>query len=206
MDIIENFNWRYATKRMNGEQVAEEKISTILESIRLAPSSLGLQPYKVLVIKDKDLKERIKEVSYNQPQITESAYLLVFAVWKDEYEEKTEDYIQLIAKTRNQSLDSLQDYKSRILGLFSTIDKVSWASRQVYIALGFGLTTCAMLNIDSTPMEGFMNDELDKLLELDKHGLKSVVMMAIGNRDEANDYLTGQRKVRRSDEDFFIRL
>ncbi|MFZ4741822.1 MAG: NAD(P)H-dependent oxidoreductase [Bacteroidales bacterium] len=206
MDIIENFNWRYATKRMNGEQVAEEKISTILESIRLAPSSLGLQPYKVLVIKDKDLKERIKEVSYNQPQITESAYLLVFAVWKDEYEEKTEDYIQLIAKTRNQSLDSLQDYKSRILGLFSTIDKVSWASRQVYIALGFGLTTCAMLNIDSTPMEGFKNDELDKLLELDKHGLKSVVMMAIGNRDEANDYLTGQRKVRRSDEDFFIRL
>lgn len=206
MDIIENFNWRYATKRMNGEQVAEEKISTILESIRLAPSSLGLQPYKVLVIKDKDLRERIKEVSYNQPQITESAYLLVFAVWKDEYEEKTEDYIQLIAKTRNQSLDSLQDYKSRILGLFSTIDKVSWASRQVYIALGFGLTTCAMLNIDSTPMEGFINDELDKLLELDKHGLKSVVMMAIGNRDEANDYLTGQRKVRRSDEDFFIRL
>jgi nitroreductase len=206
MDIIENFNWRYATKRMNGEQVAEEKISTILESIRLAPSSLGLQPYKVLVIKDKDLRERIKEVSYNQPQITESAYLLVFAVWKDEYEEKTEDYIQLIAKTRNQSLDSLQDYKSRILGLFSTIDKVSWASRQVYIALGFGLTTCAMLKIDSTPMEGFINDELDKLLELDKHGLKSVVMMAIGNRDEANDYLTGQRKVRRSDEDFFIRL
>jgi len=206
MDIIENFNWRYATKRMNGEQVAEEKISTILESIRLAPSSLGLQPYKVLVIKDKDLRERIKEVSYNQPQITESAYLLVFAVWKDGYEEKTEDYIQLIAKTRNQSLDSLQDYKSRILGLFSTIDKVSWASRQVYIALGFGLTTCAMLKIDSTPMEGFINDELDKLLELDKHGLKSVVMMAIGNRDEANDYLTGQRKVRRSDEDFFIRL
>ncbi|NVN96202.1 MAG: NAD(P)H-dependent oxidoreductase [Bacteroidetes bacterium] len=206
MNILENLNWRYATKRMNGEQVANEKINTILEAIRLAPSSMGLQPYKVLVVKDKAIREKIKEVSYNQPQITESAYLLVFAVWKDGYEEKTENFIQLIAKTRNQPLESLQDYKNRVLGFFSIVDKVSWASRQAYIALGFGLTTCAMLKVDSTPMEGFVNEDLDKLLELDKLGLKSVVMMAIGNRDETKDYLTALPKVRRAEKDLYIYL
>ena len=205
MNILENLNWRYATKRMNGEDVAMDKLNTILEAIRMAPTSMGLQPFKVLVIKDKLVREKMRAACYNQPQITQSACMLVFAVWKDGYEEKTQEFIQNIANTRNQTLESLEDYKNQILGFLSTsADKTAWAARQAYIALGFGLTTAAMLKVDTTPMEGFVPDELDKVLELDKLGLKSVVIMAIGNRDEANDYLVKLPKVRKANEDFFI--
>ncbi len=205
MNILENLNWRYATKRMNGEQVDEDKLNTILEAIRMAPTSMGLQPFKVLLIKDKSVREKMKAACYNQPQITQSACMLVFAVWKDGYEEKTQEFIQHIANTRNQTLESLEEYKNQILGFLSmSADKTAWAARQAYIALGFGLTTAAMLKVDTTPMEGFSPDELDKVLELDKLGLKSVVMMAIGNRDEANDYLVKLPKVRKSFKDFFV--
>jgi len=204
MNILENFNWRYATKRMNGEDIPMDKLNTILETIRIAPSSMGLQPFKVLIIKDKVLKEKMKAVCFNQPQISESACVLVFAVWKDAYEEKTEEFIQLIANTRKQTIESLSEYRNRILGFLPKVDKKAWASRQAYLALGFGLAACAMLKIDSTPMEGFMTNELDKLLELDKKGLESVVMLAIGNRDQSNDYLAKLPKVRRAEADFFI--
>ena len=204
MNLIENLNWRYATKRMNGEAISTDKINTLLEAIRLAPSSMGLQPFNVLVINDKAIKEKMKACCYNQPQITESACVLVFAIWKDGFEEKTEEFIRLIATTRNQSIDSLSDYRNRILGYIENADKQQWAARQAYIAFGFGLAACAMLKLDSTPMEGFVPAELDKVLELDKKGLKSVVMMAVGNRDEANDYLVNLPKVRRAAEDFFI--
>lgn len=206
MNIIENLNWRYATKRMNGEEISNEKSEIILEAIRLAPTSMGLQPFKVLVIKDKEIRERMKQACYNQPQITESAFILVFAVWKDNYEQKATDYIELIAKTRNQSIESIDGFKKNLLNAIKSNDPISWAARQAYIAFGFGLATAAMLKIDTTPMEGFMPDELDKVLELDKLGLKSVVIMAIGNRDEKNDYLVNLPKVRKSKEDFFIHL
>ncbi len=206
MNIIENLNWRYATKRMNGEEISNEKSEIILEAIRLAPTSMGLQPFKVLVIKDKEIRERMKQACYNQPQITESAFMLVFAVWKDNYEQKATDYIELIAKTRNQSIESIDGFKKNLLNAIKSNDPISWAARQAYIAFGFGLATAAMLKIDTTPMEGFMPDELDKVLELDKLGLKSVVIMAIGNRDEKNDYLVNLPKVRKSKEDFFIHL
>jgi nitroreductase len=191
---------------MNGEEISNEKSEIILEAIRLAPTSMGLQPFKVLVIKDKEIRERMKQACYNQPQITESAFILVFAVWKDNYEQKATDYIELIAKTRNQSIESIDGFKKNLLNAIKSNDPISWAARQAYIAFGFGLATAAMLKIDTTPMEGFMPDELDKVLELDKLGLKSVVIMAIGNRDEKNDYLVNLPKVRKSKEDFFIHL
>jgi nitroreductase len=191
---------------MNGEEISNEKSEIILEAIRLAPTSMGLQPFKVLVIKDKEIRERMKQACYNQPQITESAFMLVFAVWKDNYEQKATDYIELIAKTRNQSIESIDGFKKNLLNAIKSNDPISWAALQAYIAFGFGLATAAMLKIDTTPMEGFMPDELDKVLELDKLGLKSVVIMAIGNRDEKNDYLVNLPKVRKSKEDFFIHL
>jgi len=206
MNIIENLNWRYATKRMNGQEVDDNKVEIILEAIRLAPTSLGLQPFKVLVVKNKEIRRKMSEACYNQPQITESAYMLVFAVWKDKFEEKINEFINLIAETRNQSIESLDAYKSNILRAISSGDPVVWAARQAYIAFGFGLSAAAMLKVDTTPMEGFIPEELDKVLELDKLGLKSVVIMAIGNRDEKNDYLVDLPKVRKAKDDFFIHL
>ncbi len=206
MNILENLNWRYATKRMTGEGIDKDKTATILEAIRMAPSSLGLQPFKVLVIEDKEIREKMKSVCFNQPQITESAYVLVFAVYKDNYSKIADDYINLIAKTRNQSIESLIDYKNRISNYISGKDNTAWAARQAYIAFGFGLAVAAMLQVDTTPMEGFNPEELDKLLNLENKNLKSVVMMAVGKRDENNDYLVNLPKVRKPEEDFFIYL
>lgn len=206
MNIIQDLNWRYATKRMNNETIAKDKFSIILEAIRLAPTSMGLQPFNVIIIEDKAIKEKMKVCCYNQPQITESAYMLVFAVWNGGYEEKTEEFIKLISTTRKQTLESLAAYKNRLLSFLENADKIEWASRQAYIALGVAISTCSLLKVDSTPMEGFDRTEIDKVLDLEKYGLKSVVIMAIGNRDETNDYLMNLPKVRRADEDFFIKL
>lgn len=206
MNILENLKWRYATKRMTGEGIDKDKTATILEAIRMAPTSLGLQPFKVLMIEDKEIREKMKLVCFNQPQITESAYVLVFTVYKENYTQLADDYINLTAKTRNQSIESLTDYKNRILNYISGKDNTNWAARQAYIAFGFGLATAAMLHVDTTPMEGFNPEELDKVLDLENKNLKSVVMMAVGRRDQNNDYLVNLPKVRKAEEDFFIHL
>ena len=206
MNIIENYNWRYATKRMNGENIDSDKTAAILEAIRLAPSSMGLQPFRVIVAESKEIREQLKSACFNQPQITESAFMLIFAVITDNYQQLAEDYIKLIAKTRNQSEDSLNDFKNRIQKYTEGKNNTAWAARQAYIALGFGLATAAMLKVDSTPMEGFNPEAVDKVLDLENKGLKSVVMMAVGKRDEKNDYLVNLPKVRKDAADFFIHI
>lgn len=204
MNIIDNFKWRYATKRMTGEKVSSEYVEQILEAIRLAPTSMGLQPFQVFVISNPDIKKKMQPAAMMQPQIIESHYMLVFAHWNKDFEKRTQDYINLIAKTRNQTLDSLDEFKNMILGYIGAVDPIPWSARQAYIALGFGLATAAILNIDATPMEGFNPAEMDKVLELDKLDLQSVVMMAIGKRDTKNDYLVNLPKVRKSKENLFI--
>jgi len=104
---------------MNGQVVPQEKVDTILEAIQLAPSSMGLQPYTVLVITDQDLKKKIREVAYNQPQIEESSHLLVFAAWSDINADQIEEYIQHTAQTRNMPAESLADFKNTLLGIIS---------------------------------------------------------------------------------------
>src|SRR4051812_38395566 len=112
--IIEALNWRYATKRMNGNKVPSEKLNTILEAIRLSGSSMGLQPYSILVISDEELKKKILPAANNQPQIVESSHLLVFAAWEDIQEEKIEKYIDLITKTRGVSRESIEGFATAI--------------------------------------------------------------------------------------------
>lgn len=204
MNIIDNYKWRYATKRMTGEKVSSEHVEQILEAIRLAPTSMGLQPFNVFVISNPEMKKKMQPAAMMQPQIVESHYMLVFAHWNKDFEKRTQDYINLIAKTRNQTLESLDEFKNMILGYIGAVDPIPWAARQAYIALGFGLATAAMLNVDATPMEGFNPAEMDKVLELDKLDLQSVVMMAIGKRDTKNDYLVNLPKVRKSKENLFI--
>ena len=206
MNIIDSYKWRYATKRMTGESIEKEKLQTILEAVRIAPTSMGFQPFKVIVIENKDIREKMKQACFNQPQITESACMLVFAIFKDNFSEKVDEYIELIAETRNRSIESLNETKKMLLHYINNRNFIEWASRQVYIALGFALSTAAILNVDTTPMEGFSPEELDKVLKLDEIGLKSVVIMAIGKRDVANDYLVNLPKVRKDAAKIFINL
>ena len=206
MELLEKLNWRYAVKRYTNKKVSPEKLNRILEAIRLSASSAGLQPYSVLVIENDALKKQLLPAANNQPQVTEASHLLVFAAWENITEEKVNNYIQFVASERNVSIESLDLYKNRLLGLTarSADDNFNWAARQAYIALGTGLVAAAEEQVDATPMEGFNANEFDKILELKEKGLKSVVIMALGYRDVANDAMANLKKVRRSKEKLFI--
>ncbi len=208
MSITKALHWRYATKRMNGAKIPKEKLDSILEAISLAPTSFGLQPYSVMVIENAAILEKIKPIAMGQPQITEASALLVFAVWDTLTLEKIEDYISLIAKERNVTVESLQNMQDIIASQLknSDSDNFIWNSKQAYIALGFALVAAAVEEIDSTPMEGFDKNVLDDLLKLKEKGLRSSVIMTLGYRDSKNDYLAHLKKVRREKEELFIKI
>jgi nitroreductase / dihydropteridine reductase len=209
MDLIQALNWRYAAKRMNGQKVPQEKIENILEATRLAPSSMGLQPYTVLVIEDEDLRKQIQKVANNQPQIVEGSHLLVFAAWDNITELQINEYINNTAETRGVTLDSLSGFKNALLGIANRNTQeqnFQWSARQAYIAFGTAIAAAATEKVDATPMEGFNAAALDELLNLKEKGLRSVTLLPLGYRDTENDWLANQKKVRREKEEFFLHL
>jgi nitroreductase / dihydropteridine reductase len=209
MDLIQALNWRYAAKRMNGQKVPQEKIENILEATRLAPSSMGLQPYTVLVIEDEDLRKQIQKVANNQPQIVEGSHLLVFAAWDNITELQINEYINNTAETRGVTLDSLSGFKNALLGIANRNTQeqnFQWSARQAYIAFGTAIAAAATEKVDATPMEGFNAAALDELLNLKEKGLRSVTLLPLGYRDAENDWLANQKKVRREKEEFFLHL
>lgn len=207
MDLIQTLEWRYASKRMNGKTVPDEKANNILEAIRLAPSSMGLQPYTVLVIEDEELKKQIQPIAFNQPQVVESSHLLVFAAWDTISPQQIEAYIKQTASVRNMPEESLNDFKNTLLTMVENRTQeqnFEWAARQAYIAFGTALVAAAAERVDATPMEGFNNAALDELLKLKEKGLRSVTLLPLGYRDAENDWLVNLPKVRREKEKLFI--
>ncbi|TDH27317.1 NAD(P)H-dependent oxidoreductase [Segetibacter sp. 3557_3] len=206
MKLLEALEWRYASKKMNGQPVPQEKVERILEAIRLAPSSMGLQPYTVLVITDPELKKQILPIANNQQQIIDSSHLLVFAAWNKITPEHVDEYIKLIAKTRNVGESSLQQFKAMLTPLAerSFEDSLNWTARQTYIAFGTAIAAAAEEHVDATPMEGFNNVALDKLLNLNEKGLRSVTLLPLGYRDAEKDVLATSAKVRRNKEELFL--
>ncbi|MCW3105578.1 MAG: nitroreductase [Segetibacter sp.] len=206
MELINALNWRYAVKRMNGQKVPVEKVNTILEATRLSASSMGLQPYKVFVIENEALRKKLQPAAYNQPQIIEASHLLVFAAYKDINENDVMEYINHIAEVREVSLESLEGFKSSLLGIVHNRDqeqKHQWAARQAYIAFGTAIAAAAVEEVDATPMEGFVPAQVDEILHLHEKGLTSVTMLALGYRDTKNDYLAGSKKVRKEKKELF---
>jgi nitroreductase len=206
MKLQEALHWRYATKKMNGQNVPEEKLNNILEAIRMAPTSIGIQPFSVIHIKDQELKEKIQPIAYGQTQVLDSSDLLIFAAWDEVTQERIDSYVDLTGEIRGLGEEELKPLRDMAEGVASrSIDEQqSWAAKQAYIALGFGLSAAAVEEVDATPMEGFKNDELDEFLDLEAQGLHSISMMALGYRDEKNDWLAPMKKVRRPKEDLFI--
>jgi len=206
---LEDLHWRYATKKFNPDrQVSEENMETLLEAIQLSASSYGLQPYQILVIKDAELRKKLKPAAFDQPQITDASYLLVFAYRTDVDQDYLDKFIQNNSDTRNQPKENFEDLKSMIENsvlTFSEDKKEVWASRQVYIAIGNLLSAAAALKIDACPMEGFDPDQFDELLDLKSKHLKSVALTTIGYRSE-EDQLQHAKKVRTSKEELFTRI
>jgi len=209
MSIINSLSWRYAVKRMNGNKVSQDKLNTLLDAIQLSASGFGLMPYQIFVVEDADLKAKIQPIAYGQPQIVESSHLLIFAAWNEVNEAQVDEYMNLIAETRGMSLSDLGDFKGAIMGSMGHRTKdqqAQWADRQVYLAMGTALAAAGELQIDTTPMEGFIPAKLDELLGLEAKGLHSVLIMAIGERDEATDYMVNVKKVRTPKNELFVQL
>lgn len=206
MALKDQLHWRYATKSYNGQKVEQEKLASILEAIRQAPSSSGLQPYKVLVISNHELKARLQPICANQQQITQSSHLLVFAAWDEYTPERVNDFFEYSNGIRNLPASVTDDYRLSLLDSFGAMSEEQQyfhASKQCYIALGFALLAAADIHVDATPMEGFDNKAVDALLNLPEQGLRSSVLLTLGYRDIDSDWLVKLEKVRRAKQHLF---
>ncbi len=209
MNLLENLNWRYATKKMNGTTVPQEKIDLILEAARLAPSSSGLQPFEIIVISNKELLEKIKPVAYGQSQITDCSHLLVFAAWDTYTEARINDVFDRTNNERNLPATATEDYRKMLLDSYpkrSAEENYQHATKQAYISLGIAMVAAAELKVDATPMEGFDYNGLDNILKLKEKGLKSAVILPLGYRDDTNDWLVNMKKIRTPKSQFITEI
>jgi len=210
MELLDAFKWRYATKKYDPtKKVDQALVEKIVEATRLAPTSSGLQPFEVFVITNQELKDKIVTIAYGQQIVGDCSHLLVFAAWDNYTAERIDNIYALTTAGREQPADRYKEYTDRLKAMYlGRPAEVNFAhtARQAYIAFGFALAEAASLHVDTTPMEGFLNEELDQLLQLGEKGLKSVTLLPIGYRDEANDWLVNLKKVRHPNEKFITEI
>ncbi|QRM90278.1 NAD(P)H-dependent oxidoreductase [Lacinutrix sp. WUR7] len=200
MELLDKLKWRYAAKAMNGKKVAEDKIERILEAARLAPTSSGLQPFEIFVIKNQEVKEKIKPIAWNQSVITDCSHLLVFAAWDTYTEARINHMFDLTNEIRGFENEGWENYRQMLLGMYPQKDaeeNFNHAARQAYIAFTEALTAAAFEGVDATPLEGFDPAAVDEILGLREKGLRSAVMLPIGYRKEDADWLVNLVKVRK---------
>ena len=206
MELIESLNWRYATKKFDpNKKIKPEDLETIKEAVRLSASSYGLQLYKVLVIEDPEIREKLKPASWGQTQITDASQLFVFCNFTDVIDKNIDDYLDLKAVTQDLDRGGLVDYGNMMKGAVSGMTaeiKNQWTARQTYIALGNLLAACSMLRIDACPMEGFEPAKYNEILGLNEKGLNAAVIATVGYRSE-EDHTQGLKKVRKPAELLF---
>jgi nitroreductase len=207
--FLNNQNWRYATKKFDAtKKISTQDLNTLKEAIRLSSSSYGLQPYKVIIVENAELRAQLQPAAWGQSQIVDASHLFVFANDINLGDATIEGYLKLISETRETPIESLAGYgdfmKSKILALTSDSKNI-WTSKQTYLALGNLLNAAAELKIDVTPMEGFLPEQVNEILGLDKLDLNAVLIATVGYRheDDASQY---HKKVRKSNEQLFITL
>ena len=207
--IIKNLNWRYATKKFDAtKKIAKKDLEILKEAVRLSASSYGLQPYQVLLVQNEDLRQKIKEVGWNQTQITEASDLMVFANNTNVGNLEIENYITNIANTREipvANLKGFEDMMKNAVGNLTPEANENWAAKQTYIALGTLLSAAAELKIDATPMEGFDRNAVNEILQLNDKNLSASFIVTLGYRDDA-DATQHLQKVRKPNEELFITL
>lgn len=202
MTLIDKLNWRYATKKYDAsKKVAADKVERILEAIRLAPTSSGLQPFEVLLVTNPEKRAQMQTVAWNQAQVTEASHLLVFAAWDNITEARIDMMFDLTNEQRGFINEGWEAYRKQLKGIVAARgDQANFdaAARQAYIALGVALVAAAEEQVDATPMEGFDPAAVDEILGLKERGLRSVVILPLGYRANDGDWLVNLKKVRRS--------
>jgi nitroreductase len=208
--LIEKLNWRYATKKFDPtKKVDQDKVDRILEAVRLAPTSSGLQPFEVVVITNKDVREKIKPVAWNQEQVTDCSHLLVFAAWDNYTADRINTMFDLVNTERGSTSEGWENYRNMLLENYPPRDEqvnFEHAARQAYIGLGLAITAAAFEGVDATPMEGFDPAAVDEILGLRARGLRSVSILPLGYRATEGDWLVNLPKVRRAKQDFITVL
>ena len=194
-------NWRYATKKMDpSKAVPQEKVDAIIEAVRMSPTSSGTQPFELFVVTNPNIRSEISEAAGGQAQIIDGSHLLVFAAWDNYTTERIDEVVDLNVEARGD-LPMLRAYYDNLKSNYVPRDadvNYAHAARQAYIALGIALIAAAEQEVDSTPMEGFSSEAVDTILGLKERGLRSVVLMPLGYRDESGDWLLPMGKIRKS--------
>ncbi|REH54863.1 nitroreductase [Tenacibaculum gallaicum] len=208
MSLIENLNWRHAVKAFNpNKKVSEENIEKIIEAARLAPTSSGLQQFRIISISNQEVKEKLVQGALNPDSMKDCSHVLVFAAWDNYTAERIDKVYDFTTEERGLPQGRFSSYTDMLKKVYLDLpDEVNFAhtSRQTYIALGLALAQAAELKVDTCPAEGFDNKIVDEVLELDKMGLKSVSLMYIGYADDEKDWIKPMKKVRIPRNEFVI--
>ena len=199
-DILQQLQWRYATKKFDPTRKIPAELWQILEqSLVLSPSSFGLQPWKFVVVQNPQLRRQLLEHSWGQTQVIDASHLVVFAIKKDLDAADVDRYVARMAEVQQTPIDTLKGFANMVKGYLNTppypMDVNEWAKRQVYIALGQYMTSAAMLGIDTCPMEGFVPAKYDEILGLSDRGYAAVVLCPAGYR-ATDDRAATKPKVR----------
>lgn len=196
-ELNQALNWRYATKVFDAnQQINDETFDALLQSLRLSPSSFGLQPWKFIVVENADLRQQLRAQSWNQPQVTDASHLIVLCAKEAVSTEDIEEWIKCLAITQSTPIDQLAPLQGMIqqfTSSMSPVDMQHWNTRQVYLALGQLMTSAAMLGIDTCPLEGISASAYDQILGLESSGYRTRVACALGYRSEQDKYATAPK-------------
>ena len=191
--LLEQLNWRYATKQFDpARKIPAAEWAGLEEAIRLAPSSLGVQPWVFVVVNDPEVRKQLRDASWGQPQITDASHMVVFAAKKDVTEADVDHYMQRIADVRGASLSDLAGFRAMVAaGVLEgkdTAGRALWTSRQTYIPIGVLITSAALMGLDACPMEGINPAEYNRILGLDAKGLTALAVVTVGYRSAEDKY------------------
>ncbi|MCQ0110200.1 nitroreductase family protein [Zhouia amylolytica] len=208
MSLIENLQWRHAVKAFDpNKKVSEENVEKIIEAARLAPTSSGLQQFRVILVSNQEIKEKLIPGALNPESMRDCSHVLVFAAWDNYTEERIDKVYDFTTDERDLPRGRFSSYTNQLKEIYLNLpEEINFGhtSRQTYIALGLALAQAAELKVDTCPAEGFDNKVVDEVLELDKLGLKSVSLMYIGYADDEKDWIKPMKKVRIPRDEFVI--
>src|SRR5690606_14585625 len=206
---IEKLHWRYATKRFDPSKfLSDEKLNVLKETFNLTATSYGLQPLKLVIVANSEIKNQLMPLTYNQSQVRDASHVLVLCIEKNIDSHFIVDHFKRVEGERKTPRTILDPFEKALINNFSekqTPEIRHWMVNQLYLTLGALLTVCAMENIDACPIEGFEPKKYDELLGLDEKGLESVIVLPVGYRDES-DFFINLKKVRRGVEELTIQI
>ena len=209
MDTLKQLQWRYATKKFNStEKLSKAKLDIVKHAFNLTATSFGLQTIKLIIVEDKVLRSKLVKPSYSQKQVLDASHLLIICIQDNVTKDDIINYYNNIKGIRNTSETILKPYREDLIKTMQGMtikERQQWSTNQAYIALGNLMTVCAMEGIDSCPMEGFLPNEYDRILDLEQKGLKSVLLLPIGYRAD-DDMFSEFKKVRKPLKDTIIEL